>query len=388
VSPTLTVEADGGSRGNPGPAGYGALVREGSLLLAERGEAIGIATNNVAEYRGLIAGLEAAREIDPTAQIEVRMDSKLVVEQMSGRWKIKHSDMQKLAAEAAKIVAVFPKVNFTWIPRAQNSAADALANAAMDAAAAGKKFKVDEVVLPEQPQLTEPAPSASRSEAPSGLRPVAASNPALGSGWGRPSGAPTSTVLLRHGQTALSIESRFSGLGSDPELTADGREQARLAGSRLGAQQFDAIITSPLRRARQTAEIVAGVLGFGSEVVVEDGMRETDFGAWEGLTFSEVGRKWPDELKAWLADPTVAPPSGESFVETDKRVGEAIDGLRERHPGERLLIVSHVTPIKLLVRRALEAPMSALYRMHLELASITAIDWYADGPAVVRSLNA
>jgi broad specificity phosphatase PhoE/ribonuclease HI len=376
---TLTIEADGGSRGNPGPAGYGALVREGSLVLAERGAAIGVATNNVAEYRGLIAGLEAAQEIDPTAQLEVRMDSKLVVEQMSGRWKIKHSDMQKLAAQAGKLVATFPKVNFTWIPRAQNSAADALANAAMDAAAAGKTFEPAAVVLPAQPTLTEAAVS--------GLRPVAPSSPSLGSGWGRPSGAPTATVLLRHGQTALSIESRFSGLGSDPELTAEGREQARVAGERLAGHDFDAIITSPLRRARQTAEVVSALVAGGGAPEVEDGMRETDFGAWESLTFAEVGRKWKDELAAWLADPTVAPPGGESFVDTDKRVGEAIEGLRERYPGQRLLVVSHVTPIKLLVRRALEAPMSALYRMHLELASITTIDWYADGPAVVRGLN-
>jgi broad specificity phosphatase PhoE/ribonuclease HI len=384
VSTTLTIEADGGSRGNPGPAGYGALVREGSLVLAERGAAIGVATNNVAEYRGLIAGLEAAREIDPTAQLEVRMDSKLVVEQMSGRWKIKHSDMQKLAAQAAKLVATFPRVNFTWIPRAQNSAADALANAAMDAAAAGKAFEPAAVVLPQQPTLTEPEPQTETA----GLRPVAPAGPALGSGWGRPSGAPTSTVLLRHGQTVLSIESRFSGLGSDPELTAEGREQARTAGQRLAAQKFDAIITSPLRRARQTAQVVSAIVAHLGEIAVDDGIRETDFGVWEGLTFAEVSRKWPTEMAAWLKDPTVAPPGGESFAETDQRVGAAIEGLRESYPGQRLLVVSHVTPIKLLVRRALEAPMSALYRMHLELASITAIDWYADGPAVVRSLNA
>ena len=377
---TLTIEADGGSRGNPGPAGYGALVREGSLVLAERGAAIGIATNNVAEYRGLIAGLEAAREVDPTARLEVRMDSKLVVEQMSGRWKIKHSDMQKLAAQAGKLVATFPKVNFTWIPRAQNSAADALANAAMDAAAAGKTFEPAAVVLPTQPTLTEAAVS--------GLRPLASAGPSLGSGWGRPSGAPTTTVLLRHGQTVLSIESRFSGLGSDPELTAEGREQARVTGERLTGHAFDAIITSPLRRARQTAEVVSAIAAGGGAPVVEDGIRETDFGAWEGLTFAEVGRTWKDELAAWLADPTVAPPGGESFVDTDERVGEAIEALRERYPAQRLLVVSHVTPIKLLVRRALDAPMSALYRMHLELASITTIDWYADGPAVVRGLNA
>jgi broad specificity phosphatase PhoE/ribonuclease HI len=368
----FVVEADGGSRGNPGPAGYGALVREGDLVLAERAAAIGTATNNVAEYRGLIAGLGAARELDPAAEIEVRMDSKLVVEQMSGRWKVKHSDMRVLASEAAQIVAGFPKVTFTWIPRAQNSAADALANAAMDAAAAGRQWSASDTVLP--PPRTEPAPIPAR----------ASSDRALGSGWGRPSGAPTTTVLLRHGQTPLSIEHRFSGVGTDPELTDAGREQARAAVARLAGQWFDAIISSPLRRAAQTARIVGG----GREIVFEDGFRETDFGDWEGLTFAEVKQKAPDELAGWLADPAVAPPGGESFVDTDRRVGAALSAVGERYPGARLLVVSHVTPIKLLVRRALEAPMSALYRMHLELCSVTTIDWYADGPAVVRSLNA
>ena len=367
----FVVEADGGSRGNPGPAGYGALVREGNLVLAERAAAIGIATNNVAEYRGLIAGLEAARDLDPGAEIEVRMDSKLVVEQMSGRWKVKHDGMRALASEASRIVAGFPKVTFSWIPRAQNAAADALANAAMDAAAAGREWSASDTALP------EPAPIPARSS-------LASADRALGSGWGRPSGAPTTTVLLRHGQTPLSIEHRFSGVGSDPELTDDGRAQAREAAARLAGQQFDAIVSSPLRRAAETARIVGG----GRDIVLEDGFRETDFGAWEGLTFGEVNKKSPDDLAAWLADPTVAPPGGESFVDTDRRVGTALSALGERYPGARLLVVSHVTPIKLLVRRALEAPMSALYRMHLELCSVTTVDWYPDGPAVVRSLNA
>ena len=371
----LTVEADGGSRGNPGPAGYGALVREGSLVLAERAAAIGIATNNVAEYRGLIAGLEAAWEVDPTAEIQVRMDSKLVVEQMSGRWKIKHSDMRVLAGEAAQLVAKFPRVSFSWIPRAQNSAADALANQAMDAAAAGKVWSASETVQPEARQ---------QLSAPDLTEPVRVSSSTLGSGWGRPSGAPMTTVLLRHGQTPLSIDRRFSGVGSDPELTDEGREQSRIAAKRLAGQEFDVVVSSPLRRAAETAHIASG----GREIVLEAGLRETDFGEWEGLTFAEVGKQWPDALAAWLADPAVAPPGGESFVDTDRRVGEALAGLSERYPGARLLVVSHVTPIKLLVRRALEAPMSALYRMHLELASVTTIDWYADGPAVVRGLNA
>ncbi len=118
------VEADGGARGNPGPAAYGALVRdpESGEILLERGARIGIASNNVAEYRGLIAGLEAAGQLDPHAQVEVRMDSKLVVEQMSGRWKIKHPDMKPLAVEATGL-APFGTV-YTWVPRERNGHAE------------------------------------------------------------------------------------------------------------------------------------------------------------------------------------------------------------------------------------------------------------------------
>ncbi|KIF06616.1 hypothetical protein PL81_06525, partial [Streptomyces sp. RSD-27] len=140
--PRFVVEADGGSRGNPGPAGYGAVVLDPVTgeTLAERAEFIGIATNNVAEYRGLIAGLKAARELAPDAVVRVRMDSKLVVEQMSGRWKIKHPDMKPLAAEAA---AVLPRgqVTYEWIPRERNKHADRLANEAMDAGRRGKQWE-------------------------------------------------------------------------------------------------------------------------------------------------------------------------------------------------------------------------------------------------------
>ncbi|MFJ6956285.1 reverse transcriptase-like protein, partial [Micromonospora aurantiaca (nom. illeg.)] len=134
----VVIEADGGSRGNPGPAGYGAVVRdpETGEVLAERSESIGTATNNVAEYRGLIAGLEAAAELG-AAEVEARMDSKLVVEQMCGRWQIKHPGLRPLAAQAAGLVSRFAAVRFTWVPRERNRHADALANAAMDAAASG-----------------------------------------------------------------------------------------------------------------------------------------------------------------------------------------------------------------------------------------------------------
>ncbi len=132
----VIVEADGGSRGNPGPAGYGAVVLDAATeeVLAERAEGLGVTTNNVAEYQGLIAGLRAAKELGAT-EVEVRMDSKLVVEQMCGRWQVKHPAMRPLAAEASGLVREFDSVRFGWIPRARNSRADALANRAMDAQA-------------------------------------------------------------------------------------------------------------------------------------------------------------------------------------------------------------------------------------------------------------
>lgn len=134
----VVVEADGGARGNPGPAGWGAVVRDAGTgeVLLERSASIGHATNNVAEYGGLIAGLRAAAEVG-AASVEVKMDSKLVIEQMAGRWKIKHPGLRPLAAQAAQLVRRFDSVQWTWVPRARNAHADRLANQAMDAAAAG-----------------------------------------------------------------------------------------------------------------------------------------------------------------------------------------------------------------------------------------------------------
>jgi len=128
----LVIEADGGSRGNPGPAAYGALVRDAATheVLGHEGLGIGVATNNVAEYSGLIAGLEMVQAIDPDAEVEVRMDSKLVVEQMAGRWKVKHPAMISLARRANALRPT--RVTWTWVPRAENKAADALVNSALD----------------------------------------------------------------------------------------------------------------------------------------------------------------------------------------------------------------------------------------------------------------
>jgi probable phosphoglycerate mutase len=361
----VVVEADGGSRGNPGPAGYGALVRDAETgeLLAEVAAGIGVASNNVAEYRGLIAGLEAAIELGAT-DVEVRMDSKLVVEQMSSRWKVKHPDMQVLAKQAAALVRQLPAVRFTHIRRELNSHADRLANQAMDDAAAGRSWQRRET----------------------GAQQAAAPKPTTNTlyGWSAPIGAPTVTMLLRHGETPLSVEKRFSGRG-DVALNQRGEAQAAAAADRLATAGIDAIVSSPLRRTQQTAAAVAAVLGL--EVEIEDGFAETDFGEWEGSTFGEISKQSPEELRAWLDDPRTAPPGGESMAATMKRVAAARSRVLAAHPGETVLVVSHVTPIKSMLRDAIGAPADAVYRLHLDPASLSVADWYPDRPGVVRLMN-
>jgi ribonuclease H / adenosylcobalamin/alpha-ribazole phosphatase len=205
-----------------------------------------------------------------------------------------------------------------------------------------------------------------------------------GTYWRPAQGEPTVTVLLRHGQTQMSVQKRYAGR-SDVPLTDLGVQQAAAAAKRLASARLGAIVTSPLLRAVQTAREVAAVTG--AAVVTDDGFRETDFGAWEGLTFAEVRERWPAELATWLADPEVAPPGGESFTDVSARVTAALHRVLTARAGQTVLIVSHVTPIKTLVAAALLAPPSALYRMHLDVAALSEIDWYADGPAVLRSFN-
>ncbi|MFJ8750510.1 bifunctional RNase H/acid phosphatase [Streptomyces sp. NPDC102441] len=399
----LVVEADGGSRGNPGPAGYGAAVIDPDTgeTLAEAAEYIGVATNNVAEYRGLIAGLTAVRELlpDTDVQVRVRMDSKLVVEQMSGRWKIKHPDMKPLAAEAAGILPA-SSVTYEWIPREQNKHADRLANEAMDAGRQGRRWdpasSTADLETTRTPALPDP-PSGPPGDAVAGAAKVraamAAARPAGAApqvGWGSAPdlGAPATFILLRHGETVLTPEKRFSGSGgSDPELSETGRHQAACAAEAFAARgTVQEIVSSPLRRCRETAQAVAARLGL--EVRIEDGLRETDFGVWEGLTFGEVKERYGSDLTTWLASPDAAPTGGgESFAEVAERVSAARDRLIARHAGRTALLVTHVTPIKTLVRLALGAPPESLFRMELSPASVSTVAYYADGNPSLRLLN-
>lgn len=204
-------------------------------------------------------------------------------------------------------------------------------------------------------------------------------------GWRAALGKPTTTLLLRHGQTALSVERRFAGRGDIP-LTERGLEQAAKAASRLAERGgIDLVLSSPLSRARQTAAAVCDAVT--APLAIDDDLAETDFGAWEGLSFAEVMARWPDEMAAWMADAGAAPPGGESFAAVAVRVNAALDRLLAERPGQTVVVVSHVTPIKTIVCRALLAPTAALFRMHLDVAALCEAAWFADGPALLRSLN-
>jgi ribonuclease H / adenosylcobalamin/alpha-ribazole phosphatase len=363
----LVVEADGGSRGNPGPAGYGALVRDPATgeILAERCGSLGTTTNNVAEYSGLVAGLRAAADLAPGADVEVRMDSKLVVEQMSGRWKIKDPNLGSLARSAHDEARRLGRVTYVWVPRARNADADRLANQAMDAAA-GTGGPGSGPIADEATKTTDSGETA----------PV--------TGWRPPDARATTTLLLRHGETPLSTERRFAGRGDIP-LTEEGLRQAAAGGGRVVARGIDVIVTSPLRRARQTADAVARATG--APLVADDGLIETDFGKWEGMTIAEASQRWPDEVSAWMRSVDVAPPGGESFADVISRVNAALDRLLAEHQFRTLLLVSHVSPIKIAACRAMLAPPASLFRIQLDVASLCEVAWFADGPAVVRSLN-
>jgi ribonuclease H / adenosylcobalamin/alpha-ribazole phosphatase len=364
----VVIEADGGSRGNPGPAGYGAVVRtaDRSTVLAESKQAIGRATNNVAEYRGLIAGLDDAVKLGAT-EVAVFMDSKLVVEQMSGRWKVKHPDLVELHTQARKLASRFDRISYEWIPRARNSHADRLANEAMDAAA-DADGPAEESALP----AAEPAKTVATQ---------ALTSP----GWTGARGVPTRLLLLRHGQTELSVQRRYSGRGN-PALTEVGRRQAGAAAQYLAQRgRIAAVVSSPLQRAYDTAAAAAKALGL--DVTVDDDLIETDFGGWEGLTFAEAAERDPELHRRWLRDTSTAPPDGESFDDVLERVCRARERVVAAHQGATVVVVSHVTPIKMLLRLALDAGPGILYRLHLDLASLSIAEFYSDGASSVRLVN-
>lgn len=371
----VRIEADGGSRGNPGLAAYGAVLYDAATgeVIADRAETIGIATNNVAEYSGLIAGLELYHEHAEGAALEVRMDSKLVVEQMSGRWKIKHPDMKPLALRANRLAPA--DTTYTWIPREQNKYADRILNEAMDSgfqARAARTSTTETAPFDVQDTLFDAAEEAAKGRyGPS------------------QSEHPTTLILVRHGETNHTRERRFSGLGGDdPGLNETGQAQVKATAQWLAnvAGEVSALVSSPLRRTRETAAVIAEVLGL--QVEIDEDIAEASFGIWDPLTFAEARALDPDAFDRWVEDPTLpAGASGESTADVDRRVAAARERLLAEHQGETVVAVAHVTPIKLMLKQALGTDFDISFKTELAPASVTVLAWYPGGRAVMRMFN-
>ncbi|MDR2454886.1 MAG: bifunctional RNase H/acid phosphatase [Bifidobacteriaceae bacterium] len=387
----LIVEADGGSRGNPGLAAYGAVVREAGSgrVLAERAAYLGEAvTNNVAEYSGLIAGLEAAAAVDPAAPLEVRMDSKLVVQQMSGVWKIKNEALAKLADQARAAAAGRP-VAFKWVPRARNQAADALANEAMDSRGA---------VARGAGGAGGAAPGAgARDETASSMSDAVRAAQAAASGAQRHPGATapaTTLILVRHGMSVDTGRDVFGGaVVPGPGLSAEGRLQAAAAlelGRMLAAPWFalaapTALLASPTARTRQTAEPFAREFGLAARV--EAGFVEQDFGLWDGLTKAEVDASWPGGVEAWAQDAAYTPAGGESRQALGARVKAALGRLVGERRGQTTLVVSHAMAIRAAIGAALGAPPAAWFGFRVAPASLNILRLWDLGRTEVVCTN-
>jgi probable phosphoglycerate mutase len=388
MSRQLLIEADGGSRGNPGPSGSGAIVvdRVTGELLAEISEYIGLATNNVAEYRALLAAVKVAYEIDEHANLEVRMDSKLVIEQMSGGWKIKHPDMQKLAIEIHQVLSG-RQVRWVWIPREQNARADSLANQAMDQKSS---------------QILRSAAVGSTDSKPE-VAPIASSvefNDSLPSSVRAPGGVTkplTTLILVRHGRTALTESKRISGSGgADPVLSEAGNQDAASVARELAnfgktgvwshLSPITAVVSSPMLRTRETAGHIAAELGLQASVIQD--LQEIAFGGWDGLTNEEAQAQDPELFSSWQGSWEVAPPGGESLREFDDRIRGARNQVLEQFAGQTVVVVAHVMPIRGFLRAALNAGIEGYWRPQISPCSISVVRAWGGEAAEVVSFNA
>ncbi|MEI7930435.1 MAG: histidine phosphatase family protein, partial [Actinomycetes bacterium] len=245
-------------------------------------------------------------------------------------------------------------VTYKWIPRDENSHADRLANKALDGdvstnAPLQKNFLIERLVSGEK---------------------------------------PTIIYFVRHGETILTPERRFSGGdGSDPELSADGLEQAEAVGRELAARGADLIIASPMVRTKQTAEAIAKATGL--EITLDEAWREAGFGEWDGLSISDVKKLYPNEWLSWVSSTGAsAGITGESYEDVAARSEQALTNLALEHPGKTIIVVTHNYVIRTLVALVLGAPLESVYHLDVLPCSITTVNsWASDGLRALRGLS-
>lgn len=382
----LIVECDGGSRGNPGIAGYGAIVfgADNAEVHAKLAAPIGHNTNNVAEYQGLLAALEVIRDHAPNSQVLVRMDSKLVVEQMSGRWKAKNPAMRELLmqcqAVSAQLRASGGNVQYQWIPRNENSRADALANDGMDG------VTVEYLNFPEaqhQDELDIAQPQAEK---------ILNTQDSAGNYVG--AGGVRRLLVVRHAVTEFTVTHRLDGRGgANPPLNELGHEQAQrvafgVAG-RLAEYYPDgftdqvSLLTSSLTRAKQTGAAIGKKIG--KKPTVDARWDEQSFGQWDGLSIGEIYREHPEEVMRLRNDDSFAAPEGETRSELLARVQSGLKSATSL--SETVVVVTHRMPILLLIAQSLGLSTLDAWRVNADPASVTGIEFYQDDHCALTFVN-
>ncbi|KAB3524952.1 histidine phosphatase family protein [Alkaliphilus serpentinus] len=189
-------------------------------------------------------------------------------------------------------------------------------------------------------------------------------------------------ILVRHGETMWNTEGRTQGR-KDSSLTEKGLKQAFYLGQRLKRENIDVMYTSPLKRAKSTAEIIGNIINI--EPILEAGLAELGFGAWEGLTVKEIQEGYPDTLKAWHTAPhTAIIPEGEGLETGQARVSTSINEIIKESEGKNILLVSHGSIIKLYLLYFLNMDLADYYRLRLDNCSINIIEFKTRGPVLIK----
>ena len=360
----IFLYADGASRGNPGPAAYGVhIIDEAGNLIADFGENLGTATNNQAEYAGVIAGL---RYLSTTShrQVTIRLDSKLVVEQLSGRWKIKNSGMQELAIEARGLLNQFD-ATFEWVPREQNSHADANANRSLDE---GDFTSTEKANLP----LSSIQPRSIRAP--------------------RQYQEPTTIAVVRHGHTVNTEKNLISGGdGTDPELSELGLFEASAAAKQLpillsefGLPELSRVYHSPMLRTTQTGSAIAKD---SLELISDVRLKEIGFGDWEMLEMAQLETDELDLVSAWRGSLEVAPPGGESVLDMQSRVWAALEEIIEENRGKAVAVATHMMPTRAFSAAAFKGAKNAYFNLNSSPGGISIYRFFDMDFAEVFVLN-
>lgn len=359
----LILQCDGASRGNPGPAAYGAVVLDAERnLIAELFAEIGEQTNNFAEYSAVIAGLEYVTNNFSVSELVIEMDSKLVIEQLAGRWKINSPALRELHSRAFTLLSGV-SYQLTWIPRELNAHADAAANKALD----GKG------ISDQSSPLASAQPRSVRAK--------------------RQFVEPTTIVLLRHGHTAHTEANLISGSsGEDPDLSELGLLEAKRAAdtvkpllNHFGLPPISKIYHSPQKRALQTAKAVAA--RYDLDMVADARLREIGFGAWEGVFMDTLAALDPKEVETWRGSMSAKPPGGESVNELELRVGEALSEIIQGNKGASIALVAHMMPCRAVAKKATQAAVSAHWSLQFAPASISIFRFFGTDYAETFTMN-